>query len=154
MSENKSPLKAMFLLHKAMMTSQMIFAAIATVLVFTKAFYPSLQEQERIFQVIALVLCFIGVFIGSTLFKRSISSIRDSNANVKEKVEQYGKAALVQWVLLEGPVLFVIIAFMLTASYSLLILAIVLMMVFSAAAPSKSKIVFLLKLKDNEAADI
>ena len=149
-----SPLKAMTLVHRAMMLGQVIFAAIATVLVSTRAFYPSLQDQERIFQVVALVLCFVGVYIGSTLFRKKISSIRDSNASVNERVDEYKKAAVVQWALLEGPVLFVIISFMLTANYSLLVLAVVLMMVFAAMAPSKAKIVFLLRLNDNEAADV
>lgn len=142
--------KAMQVLHRAMLLGQIIFAAIAFVVVYTNRFPPSLADMDQLFQVIAVTVSFAGFFIGSALFKKKVQEARDSSAAVKVKAGTYRSASIIQWALLEGPCLFCIICFLLVGNYAFLALAAAIMFWFGLNGPSKIKIMMLLRLSEEE----
>ncbi|MEP7143815.1 MAG: hypothetical protein ABI707_13130 [Ferruginibacter sp.] len=147
---NPNALKALLILHKAMLAGQVIFGAIAFFLVYSGSFYQGAHQAGEILQVVAIILAAGGFYAGNFLFKRKVTQIREMKAGAKEKFELYRRACMLQWILIEGPCLFVIISFLLTGNYAFLGLAGVLMLLFAMLAPSKVKMVFYLQLSEKE----
>jgi hypothetical protein len=75
-------------------------------------------------------------------------------ASVQQKFDLYKGTAILQWALLEGPVLLCIICFLLSGNYALLVLAAVLVICFAMLAPTRTKLAFQLNLSDAEAAEL
>jgi hypothetical protein len=151
---NPNALKALLILHKAMLAGQVIFALISFYIVYTGLFTPGLFYLNQVLQVAAIAIIAGGLYIGNLLFKKKLSRAREMEKAVKEKFELYRSACLLQWALIEGPCLFVIICFLLTANYAFLTLAVVLILAFAMMAPSMVKIVFYLKLTEEEIAEL
>jgi hypothetical protein len=104
-------------------------------------------------QVVAIILSAGGFYFGTVLFKKKLLQVREL-LTVKEKMVLYRAACILQWAMIEGPCLFVIISFLLTGNYAFLALAVVLMLLFTMMAPSKLKIAFQLQLSEQEIAEL
>lgn len=150
-----SGIKSLSIIHKAMFVMQIIFTAICFYLSWSKTVPPTLDAStEKLFQVIALVFSAAGFFGGTFLMRKKILQAREMNATPVEKFGVYRAAAIVQWAMLEGPVLFCIITFLLSGNYALLVLAAVLLICFGMLAPTRAKLAFQLNLTDAEAAEL
>ncbi len=147
---NKSGLKVLAVLHKALLLGQILFAAIAFYLTYSGGFSSQLSHLDKELQLVAVAISFAGVFIGASLFKKKANQLRDSRADVKTKTEAYRSVSIIQWALIEAPSLFNTICFMLTGNYAFLALAGTLILWFALTAPSKMKIMLLLRLKEEE----
>ncbi|MEP7236757.1 MAG: hypothetical protein ABI685_02790 [Ferruginibacter sp.] len=145
-----SALKLLYILHKALLMGQLIFAGVCAYLVYTKAITPAAAELEKILQVVALIITAGGVYAGIVIFKKKLLQIRDMQSDVKEKFAVYRSASIIQWALLEASSLFCIICFFLTGNYAFLALAAVIMFLFLMAAPSKNKILTQLQISESE----
>jgi hypothetical protein len=152
MAEMKaSGLKALNLIHKAMLGGQILFGAITFYLVVSATVKPVLDEStERIFQVIAVVFAAAGFFIGTFLMKKKILDAKDMSGTAQEKFNLFRAGAIVQWALLEGPSLFCIICFLLSGNYAFLALAGVIIIFFALLGPAKNKLLFQLNLSEEE----
>jgi hypothetical protein len=142
--------KSLQLLHKAMLFGQILFLAIAFILNFTGKFSPASGNNDQVFQVIAVLLSFVGFFAGKYLFQKKILKSKESPCDLKTKLKLYRAAAILQWALLEGPSLFCIICFLLTGNYAFLALSATLVLLFTITGPNKLKIGILLHLSQQE----
>lgn len=146
----QNTLKALQIIHKALLFGQIIFASIVLFLKYTDDLPPDLKKLDQALQVIAILLSVGGFFIGSSIFKRKIQQVMDTFPDIKAKAKAYRSACILQWALLEGPSLFCIICFFLVGNYAFLALAAVLMLLFALLAPVKLKIMLQLKISEAE----
>ncbi len=151
-NENPQPgqLKALQILHRAMLSGQLLFAAIAFYLNYSGNFVASLSGHDQLLQVIAIGFSFGGFFIGASLFKKKMQQLKQGSPTLKAKVATYRSAAITQWALLEGPVLFSIICFMLVGNYAFLALSVVFILLFAVTAPNTTKMMVLLQLTEED----
>ena len=155
MENQLSSLKSLQIVHTAMFAGQVLFAVIASYLVFSGVQEAHMQgNTEKILQVVAIVFSAGGFFAGTTLFKKKLMEIRSMTGTVQEKFAVYRSASITQWALLEGPALFCIICFFLTGNYAFVILAFVLIILFFLLAPKRIKIAFQLGLSQREADEL
>lgn len=143
-------LKALKIMHRAMLLGQVIFAVLAFLLNYSGRFTLVLKSQDQLLQVISILLSITGFFVGSSLFQKRMLQLRETSPGFKTKLTTYRSASLVQWALLEGASLFCIICFMLAGNYSFLGLAATLMLVFAIIGPTKQKMGMLLHLTEKE----
>jgi hypothetical protein len=147
-------LKSLLLIHKAMLTGQLILAGIAFYLIFSNTFSSEFQHLNQILQVIALLFSVAGFYVGSLLFKKKLLQARETLTGIKEKWTLYRAACMIQWALLEAPCIFVIIGFLLTGNYAFLALAGALILLFAMMAPTKLKIAFQLQISEAEMVEL
>lgn len=146
--------KSLQILHRSLLAGQVIFAVITFYLVYTNSFREDFQYLDKILQVVAIVFSAGGFYIGGFLFKRKLLHAREMMGNPTEKFSIYKAASLLQWALLEGPCLFVLVCFLLTHNYAFLVLAAVLILLFVLMAPSKIKIALQLQLSEVEIGEL
>ena len=149
-----SHIKALNILHKALISGQVVFGAIASYLVYANLFVSNQKNLEKPLQLIAVLLSVGGFIVGNLIFKNRINNVIGTKESIVTKMEVYRTACLVQWALIELGCLFSIISFMLTGDYSFLFLAGALVLTFAMLSPAKDKIVFQLQLTDEEAAQL
>ncbi len=138
-NNNNSALKAMNILHLALLGGLVFFALISLYLVYSGSFSPTMQENQQLLQIAALGLAGLGIFFGNRIFKSRLLAIQDM-PTAKEKIAFYQAANIVRWAFIEGAALFAIICFMLTANYAFLALAVALIILFMVLKPTKEKI--------------
>jgi hypothetical protein len=143
-------LKALNLIHKALMMGQVLFAAVCVYLTYTKAIEFSAKELDRTLQVVALILTVGGIFAGTSFFKKKLLLLRDMENSAKEKFDSYRLACIIQWALLEGPSLFCIICFLVTGNYAFLALMVVILFLFAMTAPTRMKVLLQLQISEAE----
>lgn len=147
---NQSTLKSLSILHKALLFGQIMFVAIAMFLKYSGNFPSLLSHLDQILQLSALILSAASLFIGSSLFKKKVQQLRDSAEDIKNKATAYRSVCITQWALIEVPSLFSISCFILVGNYAFLALAGALILWFALTAPSKMKIMLLLRLNEGE----
>lgn len=142
-----SAFSAFKIMHRALLVGQLLFLGIMFYLGYSKRTIPPLAEQDKVFQVIAIIFAAIAFFAGISLFKKKVTALKDDlNITTKEKFEKYRSACIIQWALLEGACLFCGICFFLTGNYAFLALAGMLLLLFIMQAPSKDKMALQLGL--------
>jgi len=139
--KNNSAFAVFKIMHRAMLAGQLLFTGAMFYLVYSKKIIPPLPGQDKILQVMAILFAAFAFFGGNSIVKRKLSAIRENTGvSVKEKFEKYRSAAVFQWALLEGAVLFCGVCFFLAGNYAFLALAAVLILLFTMQVPDKSKI--------------
>ena len=147
-------LQVLNIIHKALMTGQILFASVCIYLIYSKSVLPMGEEIDKVLQVAALVITVAGIFAGMTLFKKKLMQIREMQTGAKEKFDLYRSACIIQWALLEGPSIFCIICFFLTGNYAFLAVVLVVLFLFAMTAPSKVKILLQLQISEAELDDL
>jgi hypothetical protein len=148
--QKANALKALNIIHKALMTGVILFASVCAYLIYSKTILPATKELDKILQVVALVLTAVSIFAGMNIFKKKITQIREMETAAKEKFDIYRSACIIQWALLEGPSLFCIACFFITGNYAFLALILVILFLFAATAPSKNKLLLQLQITEAE----
>jgi hypothetical protein len=151
---NKKPFAVFKLMHRIMAIGQLLFLAIMFFLVYSKTTIPPLTEEDKTFQVVAIVLSAAAFFAGNNLFKKKINEIGDAALPLKEKFERYRSACILQWALLEGAILFSGTCFFLTGNYAFLALGGMLILLFLLQAPNKTKMALQTGMSLAEAEDL
>lgn len=146
----QSTLKSLQVLHRTMLLGLVLFAAVAVYLKYTGSFSSSLAEKDQLLQLIAIGVSFACVFIGASIFKKKILKLRDSQLTIPEKSSTYRSASVIQWALLEAAAFFCVLCFLLVGNMAFLGLAAALLLWFALTAPSKIKIMLLLRLNEEE----
>ncbi|MEO7045268.1 MAG: hypothetical protein ABI091_08140 [Ferruginibacter sp.] len=143
-------MKALKILHNAFMIGLVLFAGVIYFLVYSGN-AASIQELDKSFQVIAIILCAAGLYFSNTLFNKAIERIKNSTDTVPQKINLYRGAIIVKWALLEGPAILTIVAFFLTANNAFIILAGIMICALYIAGPSKQRIMQQLQLDEVDA---
>ena len=141
-------LKALNIIHKALMTGQILFASVCIYLIYSKVVLPMGEQLYKILQVVALALTAAGIFAGMTIFKKKLAQIREMQTGAGEKFDQYRVACIIQWALMEGPSIFCIVCFFVTGNYAFLALVVVTLFLFAMTAPSKLKVLLQLQISE------
>ena len=148
-------LKALGIIHKAMLAGLVLFSAVFFYLVYTTKQSPSIEaNSERILEVIGIMLSAAGFFAGTTIFKKKMAQARDMQGSAKEKFTLFWSACIIQWVLIEGPCIINGVFFFLTGNYAFLALAAALIIFFFLMAPTKDKALLQLGLSEQELTDL
>lgn len=143
------------IIHLALLAGQLLFSGVVFYLVYAKIMLPSLQEQDKTFQLLAIAIAVIAYYSGNYLFKKKMSQLKENvNASITEKFVQYRTACLIQWALLEAATLFCGISFLLVGNYAFLALGGVLILWFALLAPNKTKIALQLGIGLDEANEL
>jgi len=143
------------IIHNALLAGQILFIAVLFYLGYTKEQIPSLRNTDKILQVVAIAFAAAAFFGGARFFKQKLSEIRaNDKASIKEKLDKYKVASIVQWALLEGACLFCGVSYFITGNAAFLALALVLMLLFGMQAPVKSKIAFQLGLNITDVEEL
>ena len=144
----------MQIIHRGMLFGQVLFAAVAFYLHYSGNFISTLKSNDQLLQVIAVAFSFGGFFIGSSLFNKKMQQLKESSPTLKKKLTAYRSAAIIQWALLEGPVFFSVICFMLVGNYAFLALVVVFILLFAVTTPNKTKMMLLLGLSEEEIGEV
>src|SRR5664279_3328790 len=123
MKEKKSPIKSLQILHTAMLAGMVLFCMVSAVVKLSGKHIDA--TLDKTLQVIVLIVSFGCVRAAFYLFKKRLQSI-DTASSATDKFSVYRTASIVKWALIEGPVLFAVICFMLTRNYAFIGLAFVL----------------------------
>ena len=146
--------KAINILHKALLFAELFFSVIAAYLVYSNTFSSTLQDQDKIFLCVAFIFSVAGYFAGTSIFNNRLAEIRGSDDDLDTKFNKYRAASIMRWAMIEGPCIFSLICFLLTADYKLLILALILIVVLTIIGPSRTKIATQMELDDEEATSL
>jgi hypothetical protein len=143
-------LKALKILFIALAVFQIALAVIAFILIST-GFSSNSPDLLPVFTYLIPVLCAVMVFVSVITFKTKISKV-DSSGSLKDKLDAYRGLYITRCALIEGPVIFTIIAYLLTGAQMFLIIAIVMLLIFISFYPSLQKIIKELPLSSTEQA--
>lgn len=151
----KSGFAFLRIIHLALLAGQVLFSGVVFYLVYAKIMLPSLQEQDKTFQLSAIAIAVIAYYSGNYLFKRKMLQLKENvNTTISEKFVQYRTTCLIQWALLEAATLFCGISFLLVGNYAFLALGGVLILWFALLAPNKTKIALQLGIGLDEANEL
>lgn len=147
--QNIGYFKALSVLFTAFLAGQLIFTALAFYLVNSGSFPASSSELQDIFFIMAPALIIAGRLIGNVLYKKKIQQAQNLTTTAP-KLDIYRSAFIVRCALLEGPILFAIIAFMLTHTIELLAFVAGGIFLFFLLKPNKDKIAAELQIAADE----
>jgi hypothetical protein len=119
---NTGYFKAISVLFTALLAGQVIFLGFAVVLVFTGSFKSTMPQAENIFFILVPFLIIAGRISGTTIYKKKLQQALDA-PTLAEKLNLYRSTFITRCALLEGPVMFAIITFLLTNRVELLLFA-------------------------------
>ena len=138
-------------MHLALLAGQCVMLGIALYLVVQKKIPPAEKSLDKILQIAALAVAFVGVYGATVMIKKKLGAINTSGSKLEEKAGQYRMASRIQWVLLECASFFSIACFLLTGNYAFGALAVALILFFALQAPTRLKIMLQLQLNEQEA---
>lgn len=146
MPDNNSPFRSLQLIYRALLWGQILFLILALILAGTIIKEKASENLDRQLQVIAVLISFSAFIIGSRIFKKKLFQARHANVSVKEKLEMYRKASLIQWALMDAATIFCIVGYIITHNFSFIGLALLLLVIFGGMNPFKSKVMLQLAL--------
>jgi hypothetical protein len=131
---SKEYFRVLSILHASLMSAQLFFAAIVFYLHSSGSIASSTGSMNILFYVVPLVI--LGGLIGSSvLFKSKLKSLHQI-IELKDKLTGYRVALLLKYAMLEGPSLFSIVVYFLTANFIFLCFTGLIIVVFLVNRPS------------------
>ncbi len=150
---SKDFFRALQIIHIALIVGQVFFGLIIVFLVSSGELDIELQELKMIFFIIVPIFVIGGYLGGKILFKKSMESAKQK-PGLDEKLADYRSACIVRYALLEGPSMLAIIAYMLTAELSFIIIAAFIIAIFLTLRPSVDRAIIDLELNYDEVQKI
>ena len=150
-----SPVRILQLLHRFMLTGQLIFLMIATGLIYFNQFTPVFTSAKEIGIIQLVVLFLVGIMLVAAhlYFKRKLAAIvlLETTAN---KIAAFRKALVLKLSLVQGSQFLTTVFFLITGKYELLVLSAVLVVLFIRNKPRKDQVAEQLQLSMTEAATL
>lgn len=148
-------IKAISVLHYALMAGQFLMGIIMFALVWLKKenSFP-LQNISQQMLIACIVIAALAYLAGNLLFKKKLQNINEGNNPVSKKLDEYRAANITRWALMEFATLFCIIIFFITGNYSIMIVAAVMLLLFFTTKPGTEKTVAELNISLNDLDDI
>jgi len=133
-------------IHIAMLAGQVLFLIIASYLELSQTGPQSnIQEGADIYFMIVSLLTVSGI-LGSKIIYESLTKKAQKKEGIMEKMQAYQSAVIVRLAILQGAIIFSIVAFLLTSKMLVLAFAAVLLLFFIGSKPAKQKAIVDLKL--------
>ncbi len=130
-------IKSLQLIHTAMLVGQVIFLLLVVLLAGKQA----ARQDIRLFKILQGVVavtaltCVTAAFL---LFRKKITLLQAGDLNLTDKLNAYRAACIGKFALIEGPALFSMIAYFLYPNLSFMLLAAMLLILFSMQRPTLS----------------
>lgn len=142
-------MKALQILYKALLIGQLLFAAIAILLVSKGIGASAVGIPASALFYVAIGLSVVAVGMSYKLFVQRVEEAK-KQPGLTDKLEGYRAAFILQLGLCEGPGLFSIICYFLIGDIRVLILLVLLILNFFSLYPTKRKLVRQLELGSDE----
>ena len=121
-------------LHFFLVVGVVLFLTISIYLVETGELGDD-KEMIEIFQYMVPIFAMICIVASRFMFNKRRATLASAKT-LQEKTEGYQAALIVKWALIEGPILFAIITFMLTGNYGLGTIAFIMLMYLILQRPN------------------
>jgi hypothetical protein len=152
----KANFRATWILCLALVAGASVFAII--IVVMNQVTGPVMpadgQEYNMIFVGVAAVAALLCLLRAVPGYKKGITAIKDSTAQLNDKLNQYRAVMILYMALCEGPALFSIIVFFLTGEYIVLGITGVMLIAMLMRMPQKKKIANELALNYQEQQEL
>lgn len=136
--KTKDFFRTISLIHTALMSGIFLFASVVWYMNgFTSKMH--FNYQEDVFLIVVPILALFSIFSGIQLFKKRVENTYP-NQGLQTKLGIYQTALIIQWALLEGAALFSVVAFLLSANFLFMLIAIFLLILLFNAKPSKDNL--------------
>ncbi|HEY9003973.1 MAG TPA: hypothetical protein VIM89_21630 [Mucilaginibacter sp.] len=132
-----STLKTLVFTHMALLAFQMLFAIAA--FAQTTRMYFGVMNMDDQFVFIAPVLALGGFFGGYLIFKKQKYVLREKE-NIQEKLTGYQSILITRFILIQGPAVFAIVAYILSGNIFFLFLTGLMSAYFIFIRPTREKI--------------
>jgi hypothetical protein len=149
MDQQQPVFKTITIMFMAFLMGQVMFAAIAYFLVSGGSVGDALPQLADIFTILVPVLIVGGWLAGKFMYDKRMQAAQGS-MTAPEKLEIYRAAFIMRCALLEAPVLFAIITYLLAGKDILLLFAVGGIVLFSLQRPTKQKVARELQLSEAE----
>ncbi|GAO42179.1 hypothetical protein [Flavihumibacter petaseus] len=155
MNQTLSPFRQMSLSYRRLLYAKIIFWVIALLVVgFGWVRTSNDVALDRLLQVIAVLYSFIAVMVGLLLFRRKVEGLRTTDIPVRDKLEKYYQAGMIQWILLTSAGFFCGASYLLVGNWAFPVLAIALLAIYGGLNPFKQKVLLQLRLRETDVAGI
>lgn len=147
-----SNIRTLKLLHSSLLVGQLVFAAIAVYLIYSKSFYPVFQKSEIVTIVSSGVIGFACAFIiiALQIYKKKVDEIKNSDENISLKISRFRTVSIIRWAMIEAPAMLAIICYLLTGNQFLLIVIAIILFIFYYTKPSLAKVATELSMSEKE----
>ena len=145
---SKEYFSSLSIIHTALLMAQVVAMVVAFFLNSNNAITKT-EGLDSVFQFIVPLIVIAGILGSNFVSKSQLKSIKQ-RAGLKEKLDGYRTTLLVKLALLEMPVLFAIVCFLLTGSYFILSLAGLIIVIFFINRPSKESLTLDLELSASD----
>lgn len=141
MNEGTASFAVFRLMHRAMLIGQVLFLGVLFFVIYQKLISPPLAAQDKLIQVIAVLVSATALYMGHTIFKKKLIELKESKeySSAREKFEGYRTVTIILWAFIEGAALFYGICFFLVGNYVFLVLGTSLVLLFIWYNPSKKR---------------
>lgn len=140
-------LTSMRLIYSAIAVGQVAFLALAW-FVLVDHHDPDVIKADA-YKIIAPTAVFFGVFVSGFVFSAMLKKPRKL-VDFRKKMMRYRDAMLVNFIMVESPVVITIFCYLITAYYIFAVLALLNMLWFFLQLPTRKKIVSDLRLSEEE----
>lgn len=147
-------IKALQVLHNAMMFGQALFAAVAIFIVYKNGRLLQSDSIDKTLQVVVVLVALPLIVFGLKWYQKKVLEIRNNNNSPTQKFTQYRNAIIKVLAMVEAPAILSIIAFLLTGNWAFLILFAMLLIFFASLQPTKIKLLLLLALSEKDLEEV
>ena len=145
--------KALEILHRALLLGVAVLAVVGVFVVIKGSALHTSPSLDKPLQVAALLLSVGATAAGFLLFNKKIKAIPVTDT-APGRLAAYRAAAIQRWALIEAPIVFSLVSFLLTGNYAFLALGIALMLVLLVTRPARQIIIYLLQLNEKEVREL
>ena len=137
------------IIYIALLTGMLIIGGVFVFLNMEGQSGDDIHSLNNILQYIVPIIILGGILGGLMISRNRLKSIKEKQ-NVKEKLGDYRAVFILRLALLEGPAMMALIVYFLTGNYLYLVYTGLVIVVYLAYIPSKSKIANELELSQSE----
>ncbi len=144
---SKQYFTSLTVIHAALVLGQLLFAIIS---VFLNQTSEDIKDEADLFTIILVpALLGAGIIVGSLISQNKLAKIKEESS-LGSKLQEYRTILIIKFALVEGPVLFGIVQYLITANYYFLLFAAAGIVYMVFVRPSKIETIKSLKLSTEE----
>ncbi|MEI6090431.1 MAG: hypothetical protein WCR42_08270 [bacterium] len=148
---SKEYFRYLSLIHLALVSGLALFGIFAYYLVSMGLFAGPSMDLYKTFGIMVIIVVIAGFGVSMYMTKTRMESTK-VKTDLKTKLGDYQATTIIKLALLEGPGLFAIVAYMLTANYIVLAIAGLIIVYFFFNIPSQARVIKDLELNSSEIA--
>lgn len=145
MQSSKEYMRSLHIIHGAMLVGQVMFIATVHWIIAPKR----VHEHDFAFNLVGGTTLVLGFALAYLLPLRIINDAK-TKRGLREKLEVYRSALLINWAILEGICLFIGVCYMMTGEFAFVCAAIFTMVAFVLNRPTLNKLICKLDLDKSE----